>query len=94
MPDLPQSVKMAYLHCPVREYIPNPLRCFNCQPYGHSKNVCQVQPTCPRFGETGHDTNDCMDEDMLELHPLYDDDFMDMLPGPSIPTSERGASST
>ncbi|GFV11934.1 uncharacterized protein TNCV_2521551 [Trichonephila clavipes] len=34
-PDLPQYVKMAYLRCPVREYIPNPLRCFNCQRYGH-----------------------------------------------------------
>ncbi|GFT76739.1 uncharacterized protein TNCV_336011 [Trichonephila clavipes] len=59
MPDLPQFVKMAYLRCPVREYIPNPLRCFNCQRYGHSKNVCRGQPTCPRSGEVGHDSNDC-----------------------------------
>ncbi|GFV77802.1 uncharacterized protein TNCV_4673961 [Trichonephila clavipes] len=58
-PDLPQFVKMAYLRCPVREYIPNPLRCFNCQRYGHSKNVCRGQPTCPRCGEVGHDSNDC-----------------------------------
>ncbi|GFU43398.1 uncharacterized protein TNCV_4686651, partial [Trichonephila clavipes] len=27
-PDLPQTVKMAYIRCPVRPYIPNPLRCF------------------------------------------------------------------
>ncbi|GFX38934.1 uncharacterized protein TNCV_747131 [Trichonephila clavipes] len=49
---------MAYFRCPVREYIPNPLRCFNCQRYGHSKNVCLGQSTCPRCGEVGHDSND------------------------------------
>ncbi|GFT44420.1 putative RNA-directed DNA polymerase from transposon X-element [Trichonephila clavipes] len=58
-PDLPQFVKMAYLRCPVQEYIPNPLRCFECQRYGHSKKVCRGQPTCPRCGEMGHDNNDC-----------------------------------
>ncbi|GFR29982.1 uncharacterized protein TNCT_601281 [Trichonephila clavata] len=58
MPDLPQYVKASYLRCPVREYIPNPLRCFYCQRYGHSKNVCRGQPTCSRCGEAGHDSND------------------------------------
>ncbi|GFT37628.1 uncharacterized protein TNCV_67071 [Trichonephila clavipes] len=58
-PDLPQTVKMAYIRCPVRPYIPNPLRCFQCQRYGHSKNVCRGQPTCPRCGESGHDSADC-----------------------------------
>ncbi|GFX63647.1 uncharacterized protein TNCV_2824331 [Trichonephila clavipes] len=48
-----------YARPKVREYIPNPLRCFNCQRYGHSKNVCRGQPTCPRCGEVGHDSNDC-----------------------------------
>ncbi|GFT64110.1 hypothetical protein TNCV_5139761 [Trichonephila clavipes] len=50
---------MAYIRCPVRPYIPNPLRCFQCQRYGHSKNVCRGQPTCPRCGESGHDSVDC-----------------------------------
>ncbi|GFV89617.1 hypothetical protein TNCV_1575901 [Trichonephila clavipes] len=50
---------MAYIRCPVRPYIPNPLRCFQCQRYGHSKNVCRGQPTCPRCGESGHDSADC-----------------------------------
>ncbi|GFT13418.1 uncharacterized protein TNCV_3200561 [Trichonephila clavipes] len=52
-PDLPQTVKMAYIRCSVRPYIPNPLRCFQCQRYGRSKNVCRGQPTCPRCGESG-----------------------------------------
>ncbi|GFU07875.1 uncharacterized protein TNCV_3551861 [Trichonephila clavipes] len=53
--DLPQNVKMAYIRCPVRPYVPNPLHCFQCQRYGHSKNVCRVQPTCPRCEESDHD---------------------------------------
>ncbi|GFV94154.1 uncharacterized protein TNCV_4462811 [Trichonephila clavipes] len=58
-PDLPQTVKIAYIHCPVRPYIPNPLRCFQCQRFGHSKTVCRGQPTCARCGESGHDSADC-----------------------------------
>ncbi|GFV53306.1 uncharacterized protein TNCV_1645381 [Trichonephila clavipes] len=58
-PELPQSVKAAYLHCPVRPYIPNPLRCFQCQKFGHSKTVCRGQPTCSRCAEVGHDSADC-----------------------------------
>ncbi|GFX96291.1 putative RNA-directed DNA polymerase from transposon X-element [Trichonephila clavipes] len=58
-PDLPQTVKNGLHTMPVRPYIPNPLRCFQCQRYGHSKNVCRGQPTCPRCGESGHDSADC-----------------------------------
>ncbi|GFX25127.1 uncharacterized protein TNCV_2753021 [Trichonephila clavipes] len=56
--DLPQTVKMAYIRCPVRPYIPNPLRCFQCQRFGHSK-VCRGQPTCSRCAEVGHDSAEC-----------------------------------
>ncbi|GFW56168.1 hypothetical protein TNCV_4627981 [Trichonephila clavipes] len=35
-----------------------------------------------------------MDEDMLELHPDDDEDLMDMMPGSSKPSSERGARAT
>ncbi|GFU64507.1 putative RNA-directed DNA polymerase from transposon X-element [Trichonephila clavipes] len=58
-PDLPQTVKMAYIRCPVRPYIPHPLRCFQCQRFGHSKTVCRGQPTCSRCAEVGHDSADC-----------------------------------
>ncbi|GFT76658.1 uncharacterized protein TNCV_3646551 [Trichonephila clavipes] len=51
--------QVAYLHCPVRPYIPNPLRCFQCQRFGHSKTTCRGQPTCARCAEVGHDSADC-----------------------------------
>ncbi|GFV17014.1 uncharacterized protein TNCV_632991 [Trichonephila clavipes] len=59
MVDQRSSVKAAYLHCPVRPYIPNPLRCFQCQRFGHSKTVCRGQPSCSRCAEVGHDSADC-----------------------------------
>ncbi|GFX91012.1 uncharacterized protein TNCV_2283041 [Trichonephila clavipes] len=58
-PDLPQSVKVACPHCPIRPYIPNPLRCFQCQSFGHSKTTCRGQPTCARCAEVGHECTDC-----------------------------------
>ncbi|GFW69746.1 uncharacterized protein TNCV_1883901 [Trichonephila clavipes] len=47
-PDLPQSVKVAYLHCPVRPYILNPLHCFQCQCFGPSITTYPGQPLCAR----------------------------------------------
>ncbi|GBN08076.1 hypothetical protein AVEN_273830-1 [Araneus ventricosus] len=39
----------------VRPYIPNPLRCFKCQRFGHSKTSCRGTLTCARCAEVGHD---------------------------------------
>ncbi|GFS92222.1 transforming acidic coiled-coil-containing protein 3 [Nephila pilipes] len=58
-PTLPQTVQAAYLRLSVRPYIPNPLRCFNCQRYGHSKNACRGQLTCARCTATGHESVSC-----------------------------------
>ena len=35
---VPKHIKIGFLHTKVEMYIPNPLRCFQCQKYGHSKN--------------------------------------------------------
>ena len=35
---LPKSLKTFYRIIPVEVYIPNPLRCFNCQRFGHHEN--------------------------------------------------------
>ena len=36
-PTLQNKIKADYVSCPVHPYIPNPLRCFQCQHYGHAK---------------------------------------------------------
>ncbi|GBN15211.1 hypothetical protein AVEN_23021-1 [Araneus ventricosus] len=43
----------------VRLYIPNPLRCFKCQRFGHSKTSCRGTLTCARCAEVGHDSSQC-----------------------------------
>ncbi|GBN25227.1 hypothetical protein AVEN_114269-1 [Araneus ventricosus] len=44
----------------VRHYFPNPLRCFNCQRFGHSKASCRGTLTCARCAEAGHDSSGCI----------------------------------
>ena len=38
--NVPKSLKIFYRVVPVDVYIPNPLRCFNCQRFGHHENNC------------------------------------------------------
>ncbi|GBM82341.1 hypothetical protein AVEN_54774-1 [Araneus ventricosus] len=43
----------------VRAYIPNPLRCIQCQHFGHSKTSCRGTLTCARCAEVGHESTEC-----------------------------------
>jgi len=58
-PQPPSHITAIYLRIPVARYIPNPLRCFDCQRYGHGKAHCRRQQTCSRCTEVGHDQPDC-----------------------------------
>ncbi|XP_055939444.1 uncharacterized protein LOC129969061 [Argiope bruennichi] len=56
---LPEYICAGYIKLPVRPYIPNPLRCFQCQRFGHSKTNCRGTITCARCAEKGHDCQQC-----------------------------------
>ncbi|GBL75632.1 putative RNA-directed DNA polymerase from transposon X-element [Araneus ventricosus] len=59
-PVLPKSIKAGYINCKLGPYIPNPLRCFKCQRYGHSQQSCRgTDPVCGKCAESGHETNVC-----------------------------------
>ncbi|GFT17219.1 uncharacterized protein TNCV_4739241 [Trichonephila clavipes] len=58
-PNLPATVKAGYLNCKIRPYVPNPLRCFKCQRFGHSQTACRGQLTCSRCATVGHPSTDC-----------------------------------
>ncbi|XP_055926917.1 uncharacterized protein LOC129958449 [Argiope bruennichi] len=57
--NLPEFAYAGYIKLPVRPYIPNPLRCFQCQRFGHSKANCRGSLTCARCAEKGHDSQQC-----------------------------------
>lgn len=57
---LPTHVDAGYHRLEVREYIPNPRRCFNCQRYGHGAKHCKQQPgICGKCSEPQHGNNNC-----------------------------------
>ena len=56
---LPKTIKAGYLRLPVSLYIPQPLRCFKCQKYGHHKDKCRSVAACQVCSEEGHDTKEC-----------------------------------
>ena len=55
--NVPKSLKIFYRIVPVDLYVPNPLRCFNCQRFGHHENNCPVDlgSVCANCGAGGHD---------------------------------------
>ncbi|GBN43431.1 hypothetical protein AVEN_119220-1 [Araneus ventricosus] len=58
-PVLPKSVKIAYINCNVKRYIPNPLRCFKCHRFGHTLTACRSKQNCARCSLPDHDSNNC-----------------------------------
>jgi len=55
----PKDLKIGYLRVVVDIFIPNPLRCFQCQKFGHGKDNCRNETICLRCGQKGHDNTDC-----------------------------------
>jgi len=53
-PSIPKHLHIGYIRVPVSPYIPNPLRCFKCQKFGHGKNACRGRETCATRGQVGH----------------------------------------
>jgi len=53
-PVLPKAVSVGYLIVEVSPFIPNPLRCFKCQAFGHTKFTCKKAPVCAFCGEAEH----------------------------------------
>ena len=50
----PTQVKAGYLKLDVLPYIPNPMRCFKCQKFGHTKSRCRHKEVCANCGKVGY----------------------------------------
>ena len=56
---LPDTLLAGHIRYSVRVFVPNPLRCFTCQRFGHSSKFCKQTPRCKKCGETPHDGSPC-----------------------------------
>jgi len=54
-----KHLSVGFLHVSLEKYIPNPIRCFRCQKFGHGTKTCRREITCARCGDTGHDHKNC-----------------------------------
>ncbi|XP_064488393.1 uncharacterized protein LOC135400491 [Ornithodoros turicata] len=72
---LPSTIKAGYVNCHVRSFIPNPRRCFKCQRFGHSSQVCRGQLVCPRCAGKEHTPESCTKDfhcaNCEGGHPVY-----------------------
>ena len=57
---VPQTVKLGWTSLEVREYTPDPRRCYNCQKFSHSSKACrEPEERCANCGEWGHNNSSC-----------------------------------
>ena len=60
--DLPPAVTVGYTRVRVRVFVPNPMRCFKCQRFGHTKLNCRNHSVCAKCASTGHLDKECESE--------------------------------
>jgi len=58
-PTPPKYIRAGYLQLTVDRYIPNPLRCYNCQAFGHHESSCKKSKLCAKCGLTSHGDAEC-----------------------------------
>lgn len=57
---LPDFVRIGWLECPIRLYIPKPRRCFKCQKFGHGARTCRSEvDVCIRCADTSTHSQPC-----------------------------------
>lgn len=62
---MPTEVQMGWIKYKVREYIPQPLRCFKCQRMGHTAQQCKWRQRCAKCGGE-HDYGKCKKDAKLQ----------------------------
>lgn len=55
----PEYLKIGYLRVRVRLYIPQPMRCYNCNKFGHSAKECKVEQICRNCIELKTTNHEC-----------------------------------
>ena len=63
-PTPPEKIKIGYYNVTVNLYIPNPLRCFGSQEFGHSRKFYKKAPKCWKCGREGHEGGEYTSESL------------------------------
>ena len=53
--NLPKEITVGYLKVKVALFVPNPMRCFNCNKFGHTSQRCKVAAKCAGCGKDKHE---------------------------------------
>ena len=56
---LPEKLVIGWLRKDVRVFVPNPLRCYKCQRFGHGSSTCRQTARCAKCGDAPHEGTDC-----------------------------------
>ena len=59
IPELPKLIRVSYVQVKVDLFVPNPLRCFGCNKFGHTSDRCKVAQKCVRWGQDKHGPQMC-----------------------------------
>ena len=60
---LPNYIRVGYYRVAVSQFIPNPVRCYKCQEFGHTKFKCRKNEVCTKCGQEDHtDSQECKNE--------------------------------
>ena len=60
---LPKYIRVGYYRVAVSQFIPNLVRCYNCQKFGHTKFNCRKNEVCNKCGQEDHiDSQECKNE--------------------------------
>ena len=54
-PELPKEITVGYLKAQVALFVSNPMRCFNCNKFGHTSRRCKVAAMCTGCGKDKHE---------------------------------------
>ena len=53
-PSLPDRIRCGFFNLRVQQYVPNALRCFDCQRFGHTQVHCMSQEICVSCGQKAY----------------------------------------
>ena len=54
-PRIPEKIKVGYSMEKVEQFVPNPLRCYKCQKYGHQEDSCRGREMWPKRSRPPHE---------------------------------------